>query len=232
MEAIVVAVNGIYRLVVQGTCAGQMHIHSLHFRSTVDPDGLAQSEADYQQGLIDSWQSVARTTYRAIFYTGDSPCQLYRVRKVCGSVPLPAGPDEAEVVGSILGTTPPGSDICAPWLANNVTWRTGFGGKSYRGRSYFGGLQESDLTQALVGGTRLTRTTAYLDALVTAYVTPADADTPYRLFVFSPTLANGKPDADPPVAPVSCQNAGGDVTRYQVRDQLASMKSRKAGHGG
>jgi hypothetical protein len=224
-------VNGIYRLSIEGTAYGQMHVHTLHFRSTVDPDGLAMSENAYQQGLIDSWQSLARTLYRGIFNTAVSACQLYRVRKVCGSVPLPAGIDEAEVAGSILGTISPGSAEEAPWLCNNVTWRTGFSGKSYRGRSFFGGMLVADHAGGTVSGGRITNTAAYCTALITNYVTPADVDTPYRLFVYSRTLAVGKPDADPPVAPVACQLAGGDVTTFQTRTALASMKTRKAGSG-
>ena len=228
-----VAVNGIYRLAVIGTVAGQQHVHTLHFRSTLDPDSLSASEEQWQQELIDAWQGAPRTAYRGIFYTVHNPCEQYQVRKVCGSLPLPAGVDEAEAGGSTAGTMPGGSSITAPWLAQNVTWRTGNAGRSYRGRSYIGGLDENDITGAVVAPARVTLLATYCTALKTAFVDPGDLDTPYKLFVFSRVLAEGKPATPdkPAVPPVECQQAGADVRSFQTRTALATMKSRKAGSG-
>jgi hypothetical protein len=223
--------NGIYRLTVQGTVSGQMHVHSLHFRSTVAAASLLLTEPEYQQQLIDSWQSTARSLYRNLFHVGANPCEIYRVRKVCGSLPLPAGIDEAEVAPNIAGSVASLGTPGAPWLASTMTWRTAFSGRSYRGRSYFGGLGSDLYATSTIGTLRVDAMAAYGNALLAAYVTPGDVSTPYRLFIYSPTLANGKPDEVPPVAPVACQAAGGDVTTFQTRNVLATMKSRKAGSG-
>lgn len=220
-----VATNGIYKLAVLGTVAGQQHIHTMHFRSTLEPAALLQSEAAYQQALIDDWQGNLRTAYRAMFWSSDNPCQSYQVRKVCGSAPLPAGVDEAEAGGSTAGTiTPSGGDqALAPWLACVTTIRTGLAGRKYRGRNYIGGNSEANVNGATIASAYTDLLNTYFGALKTRYVDRDDLTTPYRWFVFSRLLAG--------MAGVACQDAGAAVTGFQVRNQLATMKSRKAGSG-
>jgi hypothetical protein len=222
-----VAPNGIYKLAVIGTVAGQQHIHTLHFRSTVGGPAVGSAEDFYMQELITAWQTAARTAYRNIFTTDHLPVQTYQVRKVCGTLPLPAGLDEAEAGanqgGTINGAAVGAGEAAAPWLANVVTERTGLAGRRYRGRFFLGGLYEGFIAGAVVGAGRLTPTNAYAAALLGAFVTPAEATVLAKLFVYSRTqsLESG----------TQCQNAGADVRSFQVRDGLATMKSRKAGSG-
>jgi hypothetical protein len=222
------AANGIYKLAVIGTVAGQQHVHTMHFRSTIDPDSLVMTEEQYFDALLSAWQTNARTQYRAIFTTDHSPVQTYQLRKVCGSLPLPAGLDASESAPNQGGTTNGAAvgagEAAAPWLANVVTERTALAGRRYRGRFVLGGLYEGFISGATVLPLRLTPTGAYTTALTAAFVTPADVDTPFRAFVYSRTQA-----LEFPTAP--CQTAGADVRTYQVRDVLATMKSRKAGSG-
>jgi hypothetical protein len=218
-----VAANGIYKLAVIGTVQGQQHVHTLHFRSTTDPDGLARAEDDWQSNLINLWQGAPMTAYRAIFYTADSPVQQYQVRKVCGSLPLPAGVDEAEAAGSILGTRTGGTQPLAPWLAQVVTIRSALAGRRYRGRNFLGGLDENDVGGAVISVGRTNLVDAYYNALVAAFITPLEVDVEARLFVYS-RVQSGVPGTQ-------CQNAGSDARGYQSRTALATMKSRKAGSG-
>lgn len=226
-----VAANGIYSLAVIGTVTGEMHVHTLHFRSTVDPDGLAMSEDAYMQGLIDSWQASCATSYRSCFNSAMSPVQNFRARKVCGSLPLPGGVDEAQAGGSTAGTGSGnewtmgglGSPVSA-WLATVTTLRTAYAGRSYRGRYYLGGLvQQGILIDDYVGPGRVANEGAYAAALLATYVTPADVDSPYSLFVWSRTLS-ALPGSQ-------CQTSGADVTTLTPRFKLATMKSRKPGSG-
>ena len=220
------AANGVYKFAVIGTCNGQQHIHTLHFRSTLAGNAVGMNEADYMQDLLTTWQTACRTAYRGIFDTTNTPVQQYQVRKVCGSVPLPAGLDAAEAGGNQAGTQNPGvggGDQSAPWLANVVTERTALAGRSYRGRFYLGGMYEGDFAGAVVGNRRLPPTQAYVDTLVATFVTPLETAANAKAFVFSRTLSL--------VPGTQCQNAGADVRSYQVRDTLATMKSRKAGSG-
>jgi hypothetical protein len=219
----VVAANGIYRLSVIGTVLGQQHVHTLHFRSTLAGNAVAMDEATFQQGIIDDWQANARTQYRGMFYSIAFPCENYQVRKVCGGTPLPAGVDEAEAGGSTGGALGSSTAPGPPWLANVVTWRTALAGRSFRGRSFFGGLDEADFAGAVVQANRLTPTGVYCTALITAFVTPLETAVNQKLFVFSGKLAA--------TVGIACQDAGSDVKSFQARTALATMKSRKAGHG-
>lgn len=218
-----VAANAIYKLAVIGTVLSQRHVHTLHFRSTLAGSSVGFSEDAWMQDLIDQWQSSCRTAYRAIFGTGDQPCQLYQARKVCGALPLPAGIDEAEAAGSTAGTASKTGDPLPSWLANVTTERTALAGRRFRGRFFLGGLWEQDVNFNDMTTARIAPTQAYADALAAAFVTPLETAVNGKLFVFSVVQSK--------VPGIQCQNAGADVKTFQVRVPVASMKSRKAGHG-
>lgn len=221
-----VAVNGIYKLAVIGTVNGQQHIHTLHFRSTAAGGAVGLTEPAFMQDLVTVWKGTPAAAYRAMFKDTFNPVQLFQVRKVCGSLPLPAGLDQAQTPGQTAGTgagLPFTDDPLAPWLAQVVTERTALAGRRNRGRFFLGGLQEGQVTGAAILGPRITLVQNYVDALAAAFVTPLETAKNQAQFVFSRTQAA--------VPLVECQNAGADVVTMQVRDQLATMKSRKAGSG-
>jgi len=218
-----VAPNGIYRLAVIGTVAGQQHVHTLHFRSTTAASAASASEPDFQQALIDHYQANALTEYRALFNQGNYPASLLQVRKVCGSLPLPGGIDEALTGTAGEGSRVSGTDPLAPWLANVTTLRTAYAGRSYRGRSFIGGAYEGDVIGATFQSGYLAWVTAYFAKLKAQYMDPSEISIAHKLFVFSRKLAE--------TVGIACQDAGADVVSYLVRDQLATMKSRKAGSG-
>jgi hypothetical protein len=222
-----VAANGIYKLAVIGTVQGQQHIHTLHFRSTLEPDGLTDTETVWMTELVTTWQGAPAAAYRALMGSTELPVRQFQVRKVCGTSPLPAGVDISQPAGSQAGTGVAGEFqglSLAPWLSTVTTVRTGFAGRRYRGRSYIGGLEETMVTGATVSADRVSRLTSYFNALLAAFVTPDEVSTKAKWFVYSRTIAEEEPTTP-------CQNTGGDVVGFQVRDQLASMKSRKAGSG-
>lgn len=223
-----VAPNGIYKLAVIGTVAGQSHVHTLHFRSTISTAIDPWDEDAAQADLLSAWQTGCRTAYRGIFTTDHTPIQTYQIRKVCGTPPLPAGLDASETgpnsVGSINGAAVGAGEAMAPWLANVVTERTSLAGRRYRGRFFLGGLYEGFVAGSAIGAGRLTPTQVYADALVATFVTPPDTTKEWALFVYSLKQAKEFP-ATP------CQNTGANVRTLQVQGALASMKSRKAGSG-
>jgi hypothetical protein len=211
---------------VIGTVTGQQHIHTMHFRSTANALTLAASEAEFQGSLIDTWSGGPKAAYRALFGGADSPVQLYQVRKVCGSTPLPAGVDEAEPGGTQAGTGIAGEfngDKAAPWLASVTTIRTGYAGRRYRGRWFFGGLYEPMLNVSDVSTDRQNRMTSYCTAMLAAFHATAPDTLQAVQFSFSRVQAAE--------VGVNCQNAGGDVISFQPRAALATMRSRKVGSG-
>lgn len=221
------AANGIYKIAVIGTVAGQRHIHTLHFRSTLAGSAVGMAEDVYLADLLSTWQTGCRTAYRAVFSTSHAPVQQYQIRKVCGGVPLPAGSDVAESAGNQGGTINTGAvgggEEAAPWLASVVTERTALAGRRYRGRFFLGGLYEGFIQGADVVSTRVSTVQAYADALVATFVTPLETTVNGKLFVFSRTQSL--------VPGTQCQQAGADVRSLQPRTTLATMKSRKAGSG-
>jgi len=156
-----------------------------------------------------------------MFGTADSPCQLYRAQQVCGSIPLRAPAEEAEVSPNIVGALTLTTQQLAPWLASCLSWRTAFAGRSRRGRNYFGGMSEEMVNGSLIDSSQTTRIAAYRDAVLDAFG-PSGANPNYRLVVHSRKLAD---------TGVDCTVSSTPITSGLVRDQLASMKSRKAGHG-
>lgn len=208
--------NDTAQLSVIGTVHGQQHIHTLHFRNQ---DGTATT-----QGLIDGWQANARTAYRALFHTADSPCELYRAQVVCGSLPLPAASEEAEAAPNIVGSGTKGATERAPaWLAALVSVRTASAGKSYRGRFFIGGIYEGDFVADNLTAATIAGMTAYTNALIAAYVTPTTGTNGWRWVVHSRKLSA--------VPGSQCQNTSSLVTGVLVRAAVASMKSRKPGRG-
>lgn len=222
-----VSANGIYTLKVIGTVATQQHQHTMAFRTSADPTVLAYTEPAAMQAIITAWQAGPRSPYRQLFGGTDNPVQSYQVRKVCGTLPLPAGLDLAESAGNQAGTGVAGEytgDTAAPWLASVMTLRTGYAGRRYRGRWYFGGLYEAMMLQSNVSTARQTAMTAYATSMTTAFINATDLSLPFHLFVYSKTIAT-----EAPATP--CQQTGADVTSFQARAYLCTMKSRKIGSG-
>jgi len=211
---------------VIGTVNGQQHVHTLHFRSTLAGNAVGMDEPTFMNDIITTWKTGPMVSYRAMFKDTFNPVQQFQVRKVCGSVPLPAGVDLAQTAGQTAGTgagLPFVDDPLAPWLAQVVTERTALAGRRNRGRFYLGGLQEGQVTGATILQPRVDLVQNYASALLAAFVTPLDTAKNQALFVFSRTQSL--------VVGTACQDCGANVTSLQVRAELATMKSRKAGSG-
>ena len=208
------AVNDTVLLQVQGIVHGQQHIHTLHFRF--------QELTATEQGLIDAWQASCRTSYRTIFHTTDNPVQILRASQVCGSLPLRAPAEEAEIVGNQPGTSADTGEPTPSWLSEVVSVRTALAGRSRRGRFYVGGLREGWINGNNVEAVRRARTQAYADALLATFGTTGTA-TAYKLAVHSRKLAD--------VPGTQCQDSSALVTGLLVRTPIGSTRSRKPGSG-
>lgn len=208
------SVNDTTQLAVQGTVGGQTHIHTLHFRY-LDPTAS-------EQGLIDLWQANARTAYRGMFSTNDSPVILLRASEVCGALPLRAPVEEAEAGGNQTGTRVISAERLPSWLAAVVSERTAFAGKTRRGRFYIGGLFEDETTGNTLNSGYIAWVQAYVDAIMGTFG-PSGTSNLYRLVVYSRKLAS--------VPGTQCQDSSTVVTSMLVNANIGSMKSRKPGSG-
>lgn len=207
------AINDTLELTVQGTVASTQHIHSLHFRSI----GVLAADV-----LITEWMASCATTYRALFVTNDSPCQLLRAEVVCGAEPLPAAVEFVPAAGTQLGTRTASAGERSPaFVAALVTERTALAGRSRMGRFFIGGLTDGSFDLNDLAASYLTLVNAYIAALLAQFVTPSTPS--FRQVVHSRKLAA--------VPGTQCQDSSAAVTAMIPSTRPTTMRSRKLGHG-
>jgi hypothetical protein len=208
------AVNDTVQLSVVGSLGGTQHIHTLHFRF--------QELTSSDQGLIDAWRNTCRLDYRNLFLNSQAAVLRLVARQVCGTVPLRAPVETTEAAPNVLGTRAEASELLPPWLASTITWRTALAGKSYRGRSFLGGMAEVDQNQGAVVAGHIARVQAYINMMLASFGTNG-TQTGYKFVVHSHKLASGPS--------VPCQNSSTLVISGTPGTQVASMRSRRAGSG-
>ncbi len=208
------AMDDVTQLVIQGNVSGENHIHTIHARHRV---GNATD-----QMLIDQWQAGCRSQYRLLFSITDSPCILYTARQVCGALPLRAPVEEGEVSPNILGSTTKSGNVAPSWLAQVFSLRTALAGRSRRGRSFIGGLWETEINGNDIAGDRVNYGAGYKDALLATFgATGTSLD--FQLAVWSQTLRD--------LPGSTCLGSATAVSAILQRTLIGSMKSRKPGSG-
>jgi len=126
----------------------------LHFECNVPMDaGTLADLAFALEGWIDvEWQPIASTVWKSVGI---------RIRQMKADAPLTYDKTWS-YTGAIVGAAP----------ANNVTYavsfRTGFGGRSYRGRAYHVGLAEADIADSYINVTVRESIREAYEALITA----------------------------------------------------------------
>lgn len=197
-----------------GTVGGERHVHTLHFRYL--------SDTPTEATLLAALEVSPLPEYLALFWSSDTPVERMEARQVCGVLPLRAPAER--VPASAAGTITPNGERVPTFLAELVSWRTPFAGRSYRGRSFVGGLSENHINgnQMVTGtGTRYALTTAYADEVLAVYGTEG-TNSLYRAVVWSPTRR---------AAGASCANASPTISGYVHPTLLSTMRSRRPGSG-
>jgi hypothetical protein len=207
------AINDVWQLSVKGTVLSQEHIHTLHFR---DKTGLAAPTA-----IITVWQATCRTTYRGMFGSGDLPVVTHTVRQVCGTPPFAASGEATEPGGTQAGTRAMSGDGAPSWLARCISWRTAYAGRRFRGRSFIGGMFESMMSGNELTAGETTIMDAYVAAVIGAFG-PSGSSADWAAVVYSQTARD---------AGSSCSTAASQIAAGLSRTAIASMRSRKPGHG-
>jgi hypothetical protein len=114
--------------------------------------------------------------------------------------------------------------ITAPALvAGIITWRTGLRGRRYRGRTYVGGVGNSDIVNGRLAPSVVTgRWKAFGDAIMARWGA-GGTNLDMRFGVWSRVLGNQKPPHD---------KAGlTTISSYTIQDRLGSMGTRRVGRG-
>lgn len=208
------AVNDTWELIVRGTSAGTMHIHTLHFREV----SLA---AGGGQALIDDWEAQCLATYRGLFQIGQHPVNLLRATKVCGAVPLPTATEKAYTFALGQGTRPSGSSQVSPsFLACVVAEKGIFAGRRRSGRFFLGGSFESDVDTNDYTAGYIAIVQGYLNVLTTRYITASASS--FQLVTHSRVEAATGAD---------CLVSSTPVQSLIVNSRATTMRSRKVGHG-
>jgi hypothetical protein len=209
------AVNETFELAVQGTVVGQRHIHTLHFRSL-------SLEAD-EANLAADWQTNLRTSFRACFFAADKPVELLKVRKVCGTLPLPSVYELVEAGATQAGTRTAGSVQSPALIAALVKEKGVFAGRKRSGRFFMSGSNIGDINLHDFQPAYIAIIQSYATALAARYISSGSAS-PWRLVTHSRALAAEQP-------PLDCEDSSTLVQALIVSTRVTTMRSRKLGHG-
>jgi hypothetical protein len=210
------AINDTYFFTAQGTFAGRVYAHTLHFRELVGP--ITGNPA---QDLINTWQTSCQTAWLAAHPSAYTLVRL-TAQRICGSLPLPSRVEEG--VG-LPGTRTAGvtGDPLPSWLSICCNESTGLAGKSRHGRFFMSGGFEGDINgEALVVGASgwLGVVQAYVTALTTRFVNQA-VPLNWELVVHSRQLAEDNPTWQ-------CTQTSEPVTAIGVVARLTTQRSRRA----
>jgi hypothetical protein len=117
-------------------------------------------------------------------------CDQLIVRDVNPGTAAEVELDFTAVAGGIVG-----GDPLPPQSAGVITWRTGFAGRSFRGRTYLPGVSESDSTDGTLSSGYLTRLGTIITQMLAVFG-PSGSDTNWQFAVISEVSA-GAPRVPP-----------------------------------
>lgn len=204
--------TNVAQCVVQGTMNEVTTINVLHFASVgaVPPD--VHSSLDDLNDNVHT--AVVQTLLPAV--SGE-----FELREVRSKQLHPIATDEAVLVPNGMEVGLKG--IADPsFVAALISFRTGLGGRSHRGRMYIAGVDQDDTQFSTLTPASQVLYKVFADRLLTDFG-PAVADPNWKLIVFSQKnfkLTPNNPDT-------YCTQ----VTRTLVNQRIASMVSRKVGRG-
>lgn len=195
------ALGDVWRLSLVGLWSGvDQGVVTLHFKDISGTAEFASLASSIKTGLLTSLKSQQPAVWSWTHIAGLTENTIPKVTdEYSTGFPL---------VGTNVATEPlPQMDAAI------VSWRTGYAGRSYRGRSYLPAFCEGAQTQGyLVAGT-VTALTGYLDTFLALYGV-GGTDTNWQLGIWSDKLAVFTP-----------------VTSYLLRSTMGTQRRRRPGVG-
>lgn len=200
------AVGDIYRVVLKGVNkASEATYNVFHFRgevSTPDPDALVEE-------FVDALMSASTDGVLNILPSSDG----YTLSEVSYQVISPTlGAAITHTLSSARHGKSGNNGILPACCV--VKWTTAAGGRSYRGRSYFGPVAEDIYTDGVIGSAGVTAVGVGCQNVLDLYG-PSGSSTDWRLVVWSRKLS---------VETV--------VTGFAVRSNAKTQRRRQRGVGG
>jgi hypothetical protein len=147
--------------------------------------------------------------------------QQVHFQRLDGTTKLPVnGPVFTHVFQADEGLVP--NDALPGFNAGIISWYTGFGGRSQRGRTYFPGVSEDATSLGILDANSFNDLTAIGTEMFTRFVASSPAVVCWELVLFHPTLFHlGTPIA-------SCVSK---IAKFQARREVRSQRHRMLGHG-
>lgn len=201
-----VAAAGIARVAIDFISAqADRGTNVLHVRNIAD-DPYSIANLDTLNTVIDAWLVAEWAPVAAEAWQVDLITAL-ALDEANGYVRTKVSTATGEIVSEPL----PSQDTVA------ISWRTGFSGRSRRGRTFFVGLTENSVTGSYVNGTAITNILAAFSALIT------DLDTAgFALGVLS-YVSEGAPRVTPLFTPyIDC------IMTDNIVDSMDTRKPRPA----
>lgn len=211
---------GLYRLVVFGLLHGQLIENGFWFRDTAPGEILVFEQS--LQILMQDWQAQVKELWL------DVASSEYQLLQLSGSTMNPKfGPVHTVEFTNTFGAQTPLS--LPSHDAGLISWRTGFGGRSMRGRTYLAGIPADDALHSHIEDPTLTR----MVALATKHVNywgAAGTSGVHQFGVYSHKIGDTH-DPSLPTQLVYGQAGFHVVSEAIVREQVATQRHRKVGRG-
>lgn len=198
------AANDVYEIIIKGICAGQTILNIMHFIDVIGTGDLAD--------WVTHWEDTGTQppngellAFLCTDYTGVE----YLAKKV---FPLPEGPQIPLTRDTAGGGRATASHLPASAV---IKWTTAVGGRSGRGRNYYGPLSQQDMQDGEIIAGMPAQIGEFRDRVLEVFSAAGALYDGHWLFaIFSPILA-----------------AANAVTGGQVRTQIKTQRRRQLGVG-
>lgn len=209
------AVNDLWEVKVLGEIDSQLTANVLHFKTV-------GASADVQTDLIAKLLTCFTTHLLPVLILKWILKEI-RYKQVAPAL----GNEQILTVGGILGTGALGGDALPSFVSAVLSLRTNQGGRSHRGRMYIAGLAESStlINDINAADPLWAGLLAFANCLITEFYhpDPVGGGPMFDLGVYSRKLGGAK-------APYGAAGFTA-VTNIVPHLELATMRSRKKGHG-
>lgn len=197
------AIGDVFKLAVVNSFNGDM-INTFHYEQ------LTEAGGNPAEALATAFVTEALPAYQT--YLSDRiVTTVIEVRQVLN------GAASFDVTLNENGDAPTG-DLVPQWTGPIISWRTGFAGRSFRGRTYLPPCSEADQDAGEISAVLRTQVISVANALI-GFETVGNGN--WGLGIFS-TVTNGAPRPTPIFTP---------VTGFVVPTTMGTVQRRKPGRG-
>lgn len=210
------AAGDTYKLSLEGTCAGQKIVNTMHLR--------AEAAGDLSQHICDQWNTSLKTSWLACHASN------YTLTKITGVQINPPGPVgyERAPASPVVGTNVNTSGSLTTAACVKLT--SGYIGRTRRGRQFVGPFGYDLVTAGVLVSGLVTVLNTYYTALLALWGVAGSDLANNRLVVWSVKIADTISQATPP-AMGSTNSASAYVLAYSIDGNARSQRRREIGVG-